>query len=101
MVAMANAVKIAIIPLAVPVVFLFLEVLFGSIQALVFALLTAIYIVLAAGGHEEEDHDAGHADAHAVPAGCGQPRRLVSGATRRRDLRAGTDTQDRVIDPHQ
>ncbi|HYP61507.1 MAG TPA: F0F1 ATP synthase subunit A [Thermomicrobiales bacterium] len=71
MIAMANAVKIAIIPLAVPVVFLFLEVLFGSIQALVFALLTAIYVVLAAGGHEEEDHDAGHADAHAVPQVAG------------------------------
>ncbi len=60
MVAMANALKIAIVPLVFPVVFIFLELLFGSIQALVFALLTLIYIALATeGGHEE------HADAHA------------------------------------
>jgi F-type H+-transporting ATPase subunit a len=64
MVAMANAIKIAIIPLALPVVFLFLEVLFGSIQALVFALLTAIYITLAtAGGHD--DHESEHEVEHA------------------------------------
>src|SRR5918997_4846454 len=45
--AMANAVKIAIVPLFVPVVFIFLELLFGTIQALVFALLTAIYVTMA------------------------------------------------------
>ena len=33
--ALANAVKIAIIPLFVPVIFIFLELLFGTIQALV------------------------------------------------------------------
>jgi len=60
MVAMANAVKIAIIPVALPVVFLFLEVLFGSIQALVFALLTAIYITLATAGHDEHEDAHGH-----------------------------------------
>jgi F-type H+-transporting ATPase subunit a len=65
MVAMANAVKIAIIPLGVPVIFIFLELLFGSIQALVFALLTAIYITLATAGHDEE-HDEEHAEAHAA-----------------------------------
>lgn len=70
MIAMANAVKIAVIPLAVPVVFLFLEVLFGSIQALVFALLTAIYVTLAAAGHDE-DHDTAHAEALAVPQVAG------------------------------
>ncbi len=57
MYAMANAIKIAVIPLLLPVVFLFLEVLFGTIQALVFALLTLIYITLAtAGGHGDEAH---------------------------------------------
>jgi F-type H+-transporting ATPase subunit a len=66
MVAMANAIKIAIIPLGLPVVFLFLELLFGSIQALVFALLTAIYITLATAGHDEE-HEEHVVEGHAVP----------------------------------
>jgi F-type H+-transporting ATPase subunit a len=41
---------------ALPTVFLFLEVLFGFIQALVFALLTLIYISLAAAGHDDHGH---------------------------------------------
>jgi F-type H+-transporting ATPase subunit a len=46
-----------IIPLfALPTVFLFLEVLFGFIQALVFALLTLIYISLATAGHDDHGH---------------------------------------------
>ena len=49
MYALANAIKIAIIPLFVPVIFIFLELLFGTIQALVFALLTAIYVTMAGG----------------------------------------------------
>ncbi|MCC7023883.1 MAG: F0F1 ATP synthase subunit A [Thermomicrobiales bacterium] len=57
---LVNAIKIAIVPLLVPVVFIFLELLFGTIQALVFALLTAVYITLAAGDHGPE-HDDGHA----------------------------------------
>jgi F-type H+-transporting ATPase subunit a len=74
MVAIANAVKIAIIPLAVPIVFLFLEVLFGTIQALVFALLTAIYIVLATAGHDDhadEHGQEGHGATHGAPAAAG------------------------------
>jgi F-type H+-transporting ATPase subunit a len=40
-------------------IFLFFEVLIGFIQALVFAILTLIYIALAvAGGHDEEDERA-------------------------------------------
>ena len=62
MYAMANAAKIAIIPLLVPVIFIVLELLFGTIQALVFALLTAIYITMAAGdSHGGEHHEAQHA----------------------------------------
>jgi F-type H+-transporting ATPase subunit a len=61
MYAMANAIKIAIIPLAIPVVFLGLELLFGAVQALVFALLTLIYITLAtAGGHDDHAHEEEH-----------------------------------------
>ena len=60
--AIANAVKIAIIPVLFPVIFLGLETLFGTIQALVFSLLTLIYIFLAAAGHD--DHDDSHTEEH-------------------------------------
>lgn len=60
MYSIATAIKIAIIPVVFPVVFIGLEVLFGTIQALVFALLTLIYIMLAAA-HGHEDHDEAHA----------------------------------------
>lgn len=60
--AIANSVKIAIVPLLFPVIFLGLETLFGTIQALVFSLLTLIYITLAAAGHD--DHDEAHAENH-------------------------------------
>lgn len=53
MYAIATAIKITIIGVVIPVVFLYLEVLFGFIQALVFAILTLIYISLAAA----EIHD--------------------------------------------
>ncbi|HEV2127478.1 MAG TPA: F0F1 ATP synthase subunit A [Thermomicrobiales bacterium] len=56
MYSLANAIKIAIIPVVFPVVFIGLEVLFGTIQALVFALLTLIYIALATAGHDEHGH---------------------------------------------
>lgn len=80
MVTLANAIKITVIGLLVPVVFLYLEVLFGFIQALVFSLLTLIYIVLAtathddAHGHEEEPAEVegehfDHSRAHAASGG--------------------------------
>lgn len=56
----ANAIKVSVIGLLIPVVFLYLEVLFGFIQALVFALLTLIYITLAAAeehGEHAEHHE--------------------------------------------
>jgi F-type H+-transporting ATPase subunit a len=62
MYAMANAIKIALIPVLFPVVFIGLEVLFGTIQALVFAVLTVIYIVLATAGHDDHEHEEHHAD---------------------------------------
>ncbi len=60
--AIANSIKIAILPLLFPVIFLGLETIFGTIQALVFSLLTLIYITLAAAGHD--DHDESHAENH-------------------------------------
>jgi len=67
MYAMAAAIKIALVPVLFPVIFLFLEVLFGTIQALVFALLTLIYITLAAAGHDDhaEEHAHDREPAHA------------------------------------
>jgi F-type H+-transporting ATPase subunit a len=69
MYAMAAAIKVALIPFLFPVIFLFLEVLFGTIQALVFALLTLIYITLAASGsHDEHEHEEEHVHApHPAP----------------------------------
>jgi F-type H+-transporting ATPase subunit a len=78
MYALANAIKIAIIPLFIPVIFIFLELLFGTIQALVFALLTAIYITMAAAdahsGHEEHpDSTSGHHPADEPRTGSPAP----------------------------
>ena len=74
MYAMASAIRVAIVPFAIPVIFLGLELLFGAIQALVFALLTLIYITLAtAGGHGDEAHEArveGAQGPGTVPAGA-------------------------------
>lgn len=73
MVAMANAIKISVIGVLIPVVFLYMEVLFGFIQALVFALLTLIYIVLATADSQDE-HEAtpeGEAGARHAPAASG------------------------------
>jgi len=61
----------------IPVVFLYLEVLFGFIQALVFAILTLIYISLAAADvhddHVEEsfEQESGVRAHHAVEAASG------------------------------
>lgn len=53
----AGGLRLFIVPFLFPVVFIGLELLFGFIQATVFALLTVIYINLAAGGHGNDDHD--------------------------------------------
>ena len=57
-----------VLPLAffVPAVFLSLELVFGFVQALVFAFLTMAYIVLALPEHEEHQEHAGP-DAEAAP----------------------------------
>lgn len=69
---------VAVLPLAffVPGIFLGLELLFGLVQAMVFALLAMTYITLAIAEHAAGAHDEGHdqatsheTDAHA-PAGA-------------------------------
>lgn len=66
MYAIAAKIGFVIVPVLVPVIFLFLELMFGTIQALVFAMLTLIYIAVAAA-HSEADHEEKHKkeDAHA------------------------------------
>jgi F-type H+-transporting ATPase subunit a len=70
--AMVNALKFAVLPLLLPVVFIGLELLFGTIQALVFALLTLIYITLASASHSDHGHKEAHDTAH-HPAAPGAP----------------------------
>lgn len=69
--AIANAVKITVVPILLPVLFIGLEVLFGTIQALVFALLTLIYIFLAASHGDEHEEEA--PKAHDAIAEDGKP----------------------------
>ncbi len=74
MYAMAAAIRVAVVPFLFPVIFIGLELLFGAIQALVFALLTLIYITLAsAHGHGDHEHEHGAEAHHAekAPAGAG------------------------------
>jgi F-type H+-transporting ATPase subunit a len=64
------AVIISLVPLLVPVVFLGLELIFGFVQALVFALLTMTYITLAIAEHRQhgEGHDSAGHEAHDTEA---------------------------------
>jgi len=55
------AVILALVPLLVPIAFLGLELIFGFVQALVFALLTMTYITLAIAEHRQHGSGAGHA----------------------------------------
>ncbi len=73
MYAIGAKVGIVVIPVLVPVVFLGLELLFGTIQALVFAMMTLIYIAVAAAhdSHDEEHAPHHRDDAAHVPATAG------------------------------
>jgi F-type H+-transporting ATPase subunit a len=64
-----------VLPLAffVPAVFLGLELLFGAVQALVFALLTMTYITMAIAEHGDGHDDEHEADASAHPVETHEP----------------------------
>jgi F-type H+-transporting ATPase subunit a len=62
------AVMLALTFAVVPALFLGLEMIFGAVQALVFALLTLTYITLATAGH-----GGGHADEHGTEQGAHAP----------------------------
>ncbi len=55
-----------VLPVLVPVIFIFLELMFGTIQALVFAMLTLIYIAVAAAHGHDEEHEEEHAPVSAT-----------------------------------
>jgi F-type H+-transporting ATPase subunit a len=57
-------------PLIIPAIPLGLEVFFGFIQAVLFSVLTLVYVSLAAAGHGSHDEEHGHAEHHA-PATTG------------------------------
>jgi F-type H+-transporting ATPase subunit a len=63
MYALTSKIGFLVIPVLVPVVFLFLELLFGTIQALVFAMLTLVYIAIAAAHDPGDDSHEEHAEA--------------------------------------
>ncbi len=62
------ATMIALAPILIPAVFLGLEILFGFVQALVFALLAMTYIATAIAEHHSADHDDDHGEADAAHA---------------------------------
>ncbi len=62
------ATMIALAPILIPAVFLGLEILFGFVQALVFALLAMTYIATAIAEHHTADHDDDHGEADAARA---------------------------------
>lgn len=49
----------ALVAYAVPIPFLFLEILVGVIQALIFSMLTLVYFTIAAQDHSEHDEEHG------------------------------------------
>lgn len=62
------ATMLALAPILIPAVFLGLEILFGFVQALVFALLAMTYIATAIAEHHTADHDDDHGEADAAHA---------------------------------
>ncbi len=54
----------AIFAYAIPVPFLFLEILVGVIQALIFSILLVVYFTISATDHDEHGHEEEHKVAH-------------------------------------
>ena len=48
----------ALFAYGLPIPFLFLEIIVGFIQALIFAMLTLVYFTIASQDHDEHEHDA-------------------------------------------
>ena len=54
----------ALIAYAVPIPFMFLEVIVGIIQAFIFAMLTVVYVTIASQDHDHDDHEEHHKVEH-------------------------------------
>ena len=54
----------AILAYGLPLPFMFLEVMVGFIQALIFSMLTLVYFTIASQDHDEHHDDHGHVEAH-------------------------------------
>ena len=87
-----------VLPLAffVPAVFLGLELLFGAVQALVFALLTMTYITMAIAEHEGGHDDEHEADASAHTQNPRTRNRLTAGQSIRSLPTAGARQEDLI-----
>ena len=59
----------AIMAYAVPIPFLFLEIIVGVIQALIFSILLVVYFTISASDHDHDDHEEGH---HQAPENHGE-----------------------------
>lgn len=76
MLALSFVAFFTVVSAAIPAVFLALEIFFGLIQALVFALLSLIYITLAVGSHGG-GHDTEHEPAEAPTGDHGESTPLI------------------------
>jgi len=56
----------ALVAYVVPVPFLFLEILVGVIQALIFSILLVVYFTIASTDHDHEEHEGAHEGEHKV-----------------------------------
>lgn len=52
----------ALVAYIIPIPFIFLEILVGVIQALIFSILLVVYFTISASDHDEPAHNASHSD---------------------------------------
>lgn len=58
----------ALLAVGIPIPFIFLEILVGVIQAMIFAMLTLVYFTIAAQDHSEHEDEHGSAESHEAAA---------------------------------
>jgi F-type H+-transporting ATPase subunit a len=56
----------ALFAYALPIPFLFLEVIVGIIQAFIFSMLTVVYFTIASSDHDEHEHEDAHSHSHSA-----------------------------------
>jgi F-type H+-transporting ATPase subunit a len=78
-------------------IFLGLELLFGFIQALVFSVLTIVYIATAVGGHGSNGH--GHAEAHDAHSPAEEMGHQIAAKLTGREAPANGGSEEPVDEP--